>query len=170
VVVPAATVAVAAWVLPASEVVWQAHGAPPDGGQGSASSGTGPLCAETQASERLLSRAALARFGASRCNTDMQAIKGWLPPTEHSEKATNRRTACRHPRERPRSDLGNGKPTLIMRTQTHTWKRLFFYGEVVGFLLAWVVGVVVTLRANPPEARLAGVEGLASITDLRGAK
>lgn len=57
-----------------------------------------------------------------------------------------------------------------MRTISPSWKRLFFYGEVVGFLLAWIVGVVVTLRATPTEPRLAGVEGLASVTDLRGVK
>ena len=48
-----------------------------------------------------------------------------------------------------------------MEHTTNSWKRLVFYGEVVGFALAWIVGVVVLTRSSTPEPQLAGVEGIA---------
>ncbi|MGI9457835.1 MAG: hypothetical protein ACR2NU_14820 [Aeoliella sp.] len=62
---------------------------------------------------------------------------------------------------------GQGKPS-VMRLSSTSWKQLFFYGEIVGFLLAWIVGIVVTLQADPEEPRLSGVEQFVSVTDLRG--
>ena len=48
-----------------------------------------------------------------------------------------------------------------------SWKQLFFYGEVVGFLLAWVVGVVVTLRSQPAGPSISGADSLTAVSDLR---
>lgn len=48
-----------------------------------------------------------------------------------------------------------------MRQENDSWKQLIFYGEVVGFALAWVVGVAMLLHTQTPEPRLANVDGLA---------
>ena len=48
-----------------------------------------------------------------------------------------------------------------MHHKTDSWKRFVFYGEVVGFALAWIVGLVVLTHRSAQEAKLAGVEGLA---------
>ncbi len=55
-----------------------------------------------------------------------------------------------------------------MRLNSTSWKQFFFYGEVVGFLLAWIVGIVITLKSPSEEPRLTGGEKFASVTDLRG--
>jgi hypothetical protein len=48
-----------------------------------------------------------------------------------------------------------------MRQNTQSWQTLIFYGEVVGFVLAWVVGGVVLTNTRRPEPRLAVADGLA---------
>lgn len=48
-----------------------------------------------------------------------------------------------------------------MRQNSESWKKLVFYGEVVGFALAWMVGMVVLGHSQPTEPQLAGVDGLA---------
>lgn len=57
-----------------------------------------------------------------------------------------------------------------MRVTNNSFKQLFFYGEVVGFLLAWLVGMTVVWNSRPAEPRLVGVENFAATTDLRGSQ
>lgn len=54
-----------------------------------------------------------------------------------------------------------------MRLNSKSWASLISYGEVVGFALAWVVGIVVTLKESPPQSTSAGMEKLTSVSDLR---
>lgn len=54
-----------------------------------------------------------------------------------------------------------------MRLPTFSFKQLLFYGEVVGFVIAWVVGLSVAWNGQPEDSRLAGVENFAATTDLR---
>lgn len=55
-----------------------------------------------------------------------------------------------------------------MRLPTFSFKQLLFYGEVVGFVIAWAVGLTVAWNGQPEDSRLAGVENFAATTDLRG--
>ncbi len=55
-----------------------------------------------------------------------------------------------------------------MRLPNISFKQLLFYGEVVGFLFAWAVGLTVAWNGHPQDSRLAGVENFAATTDLRG--
>lgn len=48
-----------------------------------------------------------------------------------------------------------------MHLNSDSWKRLVFYGEVIGFALAWIVGAVVLVHHNTPEPKLASTDGLA---------
>jgi hypothetical protein len=48
-----------------------------------------------------------------------------------------------------------------MSQNSRSWTNLIFYGEVVGFAAAWVVGVVALIHTQSPEPRLAGTDGLA---------
>lgn len=57
---------------------------------------------------------------------------------------------------------------IAMRLANTSFKQLIFYGEVVGFLLAWVFGLSVAWKTRPADTRLAGVENFAATTDLRG--
>lgn len=41
-----------------------------------------------------------------------------------------------------------------------SWKQLVFYGEVVGFVLAWVVGGVLLVRSATSDTQLVGTSGL----------
>lgn len=54
-----------------------------------------------------------------------------------------------------------------MRLPSASFKQLVFYGEVVGFLLAWAVGLVVTLRPDGESPRMGEVENFAATSDLR---
>lgn len=47
-----------------------------------------------------------------------------------------------------------------------SWKQLVFYGEVVGFVLAWIVGAVLLTQSQPGDDRLAGVSGLDSFAEV----
>ncbi len=53
-------------------------------------------------------------------------------------------------------------PEQQMRKQTDSLKMLFSYGEVVGFGLAWLIGLAMLHHTQSPQPRLAGVEGLAN--------
>lgn len=55
-----------------------------------------------------------------------------------------------------------------MRLPNISFKHLLFYGEVVGFAIAWAVGLTIAWQGQPNEPRLAGVENFAVTTDLRG--
>ena len=48
-----------------------------------------------------------------------------------------------------------------MRQNSDSLKKLVFYGEVVGFALAWVVGMVLLAQTQTAEPQLVGVDGLA---------
>lgn len=48
-----------------------------------------------------------------------------------------------------------------MQHTAQPWRNLVFYGEVVGFAAAWVVGFVVLTQSRTPEPRLASGDGLA---------
>lgn len=47
-----------------------------------------------------------------------------------------------------------------------SWKQLVFYGEVVGFVLAWVVGAVMLTQTSSSDDRLAGVGGLDTYAEV----
>ena len=54
---------------------------------------------------------------------------------------------------------GNGRPKDTMRNSVQTdagqsWKQLVFYGEVVGFVVAWVVGIALLSHARTPDESL----------------
>ena len=49
-----------------------------------------------------------------------------------------------------------------MRSSPANWKHFVFYGEVVGFVLAWIVGLVMLTRSEPAESRLASADALAN--------
>lgn len=56
-----------------------------------------------------------------------------------------------------------------MRLSSGSFKQLVFYGEVVGFLLAWAVGLAVAMQ--PADEQAAGpaperVENYASLGDI----
>ncbi|WP_425395906.1 hypothetical protein [Aeoliella sp.] len=47
-----------------------------------------------------------------------------------------------------------------------SWKQLVFYGEVVGFVLAWVVGGVLLARSASSENNLANTSGLDNYAEV----
>lgn len=60
-----------------------------------------------------------------------------------------------------------------MSLRTVSWRQLFLCGEVVGFVLAWVVGLVVALQTRNTERgvtsadRLASANGATEVRTLR---
>ena len=55
-----------------------------------------------------------------------------------------------------------------MRWKKTTWKQTLFYGEIFGFLLAWIAGIAVAMQPTSYEPHLATVDHLASMSNLRG--
>jgi hypothetical protein len=49
-----------------------------------------------------------------------------------------------------------------MSLRTVSWRQLFLCGEVVGFVLAWVVGLLVALQTRNTDRTIATAEQLAS--------
>ncbi|MCO6044156.1 hypothetical protein NG895_09575 [Aeoliella sp. ICT_H6.2] len=49
---------------------------------------------------------------------------------------------------------------------SNSWKQLVYYGEVVGFVLAWVVGGVLLARSSMSDPSLAGTRGLDSYAEV----
>lgn len=54
-----------------------------------------------------------------------------------------------------------------MHLSAQSWKQFFFYGEVVGFLMAWLLGAAVLSQPETSQPRVAEVESLAASSDLR---
>lgn len=64
--------------------------------------------------------------------------------------------------------FGNGRLATTMQLNARSWKQFFYYGEVVGFLMAWLVGVAVLSKPQSHQPRMPGVESLASSAELPG--
>jgi hypothetical protein len=45
------------------------------------------------------------------------------------------------------------------------WKQFVFYGEVVGFVLVWVMGALLVARTSTPEPSLANTRAVDSVAD-----
>ncbi|QDU90506.1 hypothetical protein Pla175_39120 [Pirellulimonas nuda] len=54
------------------------------------------------------------------------------------------------------------RPDLPTRRTADKWRGVIYYGEVFGFLAAWIVGVIVALANQPEKARDAGARDMAS--------
>lgn len=54
------------------------------------------------------------------------------------------------------------RPDAAAGQRREPWRGVIYYGEVFGFLAAWVVGVIVALANQPEKARDAGPREMAA--------
>lgn len=56
--------------------------------------------------------------------------------------------------------------TKYPNNASSSWKQLVFYGEVVGFALAWIVGGVLLVRSATSDTKLVGTSSLDNYAEV----